>query len=465
MWKRGRKLNKRNATASWSGYLHQGKVGMLVALSQINHLLDNKISLKGWVVEYESAEDIDIKNNGVVESRHQVKAKKGGTNPNAYKDVLLERRTENSNGKEKIISSGFQIDYVVSGETLEVKEDARYLHTIKEVKGFDLDEKTFKNIYKKSNYIENKNKIQLYTYPDGKKYCDILDGNENKILDFCKHEIEKILKRQHNHPFKADANEHRNIFEYLLFILDDEIRKKHSQGSDSFPVIEFEKIHDVIISTTRHKRDNLNKMREVFSESWTSFINEMSDDDLYTDEKIEEVNNLLEKIYTLNEEDFTQFLKDINPDKPQLTDFSDIKDVFKICNEDSFKDIFYQCLLLVTEQEFDLTYKGYRNEKSNSSYLLTLISRPKSKIKLIIENMKKNEEVTDDIFNREYLINQSIDDIKFGDDLTTSPEKKEGKNNWKKDIDEKEKFYNPSLEFISVDNAIKRLNKKADYDV
>lgn len=462
---RGRKLNKRNATASWSGYLHQGKVGMLVALRQINYLLDNKISLKNWVVEYESAEDIDIKNNGFVKSRHQVKANKSKNYPNDYKDVLLERRTENSNGKEKITRTGFQIDYVVSGEMLEVKEDARYLHTIREVKGFDLDEKTFRNMYGKSTYIENKNKIQLYTYPDGEKYCDILNGNENKILGFCQDEIEKILKRQHNHPFKEDANEHRNIVEYLFFILDDEIRKKHSQGSDSFPTIEFEKIHAVIISTTRHKRDNLNKMREVFSESWTSLINEISDDELYTDEKIEEVNDLLEKIYTLNEEDFAQFLKDINPDKPDLRDFSDIKDVFKVCNEDSFKDIFYHCLLLVTEQEFDLTYKGYRNEKSNSSYLLTLISRPKSKIKFIIENMKKNEEVTDDIFNREYLINERIDSIKFGDDITTSPEKKGSKNNWKKDIDEKEKFYNPSLEFISVDNAIKKLNEKADYDV
>ncbi|WP_426427737.1 ABC-three component system protein [Staphylococcus equorum] len=453
-------MNKRNATASWSGYLHQGKVGILVTLIKINHLLDKESSLQGWIVEYESAEDIDIKNDGIVDSRHQVKANKEGTYPNDYKDVLLRRKTEIKGGKEKIIRPGFQIDYEASGKTLEVKEGARFLHTIKEVKGFELDEEAFQNRYRKSNYIKNQNRIQLYTYPDGEKFCDILDENEDKILGFCKDEIEKILSREQNHPFKTDANEHRNIFKHLLWILDEQIRIKHYQGSDFFPVIEFEKIHNVIISTTRYKQSNLNKIREVFSESWAALINEISDDELYTDEKIEEVNKLLQKLYALSEEDFIQFLKNINPDKNQLKDFSDITDIFKVCDEDSFKDIFYECLLLVTEQDFDLTYKGYRSETSNSRYLLTLIGRPKKRVNTIIENMKKNEEVTDDIFNREYLINRSIDGIKFGEDIITSPEKDGSKNNWNKDIDEKEKFYNPSLEFISVDNAIKKLNER-----
>jgi len=31
----------RNATASWSGYLHQGKVGIFVALKRINEISNN----------------------------------------------------------------------------------------------------------------------------------------------------------------------------------------------------------------------------------------------------------------------------------------------------------------------------------------------------------------------------------------------------------------------------------------
>lgn len=456
-------MNKRNATASWSGYLHQGKIGILIALIKINHLLDKGSSLKNWMIEYESAEDIDIKDNERVDSRHQVKANKYGIFPNDYKEVLLEREVEIKDGKEKIIRVGFQIQNA-SGEILEVNENSRFLHTIKEVKGFDLDKKTFEERYPRSNYIENPNKIQLYTYPNGKKFCNISDGDEDGILKFCKDEIKKILNREQKHPFKTDDNEHENIFKHLLWILDEQIRKKHHKGSEFFPVMKFEDIHVVITSTTSYKQSNLDKIREIFSKSWTEFINEISDEDYYTEEKIEEVSGLLKQLYTLSEEDFIQFMKDMNPDQTNLGDFSNITDVINVCNVNSFKDIFYECLLLVTEQEFNLIYKGYRSEISSTSYLLTLIDRPKKRVGNLISNMKKNKEVTDNIFNREYLINGRIDGVRFGEDITTSPEKDKTNNNWKKDMDQKEKFYNPNLEFISVDNAIEKLNERLDYD-
>lgn len=452
-------MNKRNATASWSGYLHQGKVGILVALIKINELLDRESSLINWIVEYESAEDIDIKNNDGVDSRHQVKANKYGSYPNDYKEVLLEREVEIRDGKEKFIRVGFQI-HNSKEDILEVNEDSRFLHTIKEVKGFGLDKKAFEKRYPQSTYIENPNKIQLYQYPNGKQFCDISNEQEDEILKFCKVEIKKILNREQNHPFRNNDIEQGNIFKHLLWILDEQIRKKHLMGTKFFPVMKFEDIHDVITSTTSYKQSNLNKIREIFSKSWTEFIYEISDEDHYTEEKIEEVSVLLKQLYTLNEEDFIQFMKDINPDQTNLGDFSNLTDVISVCNVSSFKDIFYECLLLVTEQKFDLIYKGYRNEVSATSYLLTLINRPKKRVGILVSNMKNNREVTDDIFNREYLINGSIDEVRFGEDITTSPERDKTNNNWKKDMDEKEKFYNPSLEFISVDNAIEKLNER-----
>ena len=57
--------DNRNATASWSGYLHQGKVGIFVALKKINELIERKNegvsiedALKGWEIVYENAEDL-----------------------------------------------------------------------------------------------------------------------------------------------------------------------------------------------------------------------------------------------------------------------------------------------------------------------------------------------------------------------------------------------------------------------
>ena len=51
----------RNATPSWSGYIHQGKVGFLVALRQLRECIENNIeNLEDYAIRYENAEDFDI---------------------------------------------------------------------------------------------------------------------------------------------------------------------------------------------------------------------------------------------------------------------------------------------------------------------------------------------------------------------------------------------------------------------
>lgn len=50
----------RNATSSWSGYIHQGKVGFLVALRQLRWCIENKRNHENYAIRYESAEDFDI---------------------------------------------------------------------------------------------------------------------------------------------------------------------------------------------------------------------------------------------------------------------------------------------------------------------------------------------------------------------------------------------------------------------
>ena len=54
-------MDDRNATGSWSGYLHQGKVGLLIGLQKMNELIEKENDLSDWIIEYESAEDFDIK--------------------------------------------------------------------------------------------------------------------------------------------------------------------------------------------------------------------------------------------------------------------------------------------------------------------------------------------------------------------------------------------------------------------
>ena len=50
----------RNATPSWSGYIHQGKVGFLVALRQLRDCIEKNIeNLEDYAIRYENAEDND----------------------------------------------------------------------------------------------------------------------------------------------------------------------------------------------------------------------------------------------------------------------------------------------------------------------------------------------------------------------------------------------------------------------
>ena len=93
---------KRNASASWSGYVHQGKVGFLVALRSLKDcIIKGEKSYLQYELKYENAEDFDITDeSGKVLSRHQVKAKKNGIDRSDYNTVFhIQSRKLSENGK------------------------------------------------------------------------------------------------------------------------------------------------------------------------------------------------------------------------------------------------------------------------------------------------------------------------------------------------------------------------------
>jgi len=72
-------LMSRNATASWSGYNHQGKVGLLVALRKINSLFGTNPDLAEYVMEDGVQEGVKIQHLNTVIEVHRVKALTDGT--------------------------------------------------------------------------------------------------------------------------------------------------------------------------------------------------------------------------------------------------------------------------------------------------------------------------------------------------------------------------------------------------
>lgn len=429
----------RNATASWSGYLHQGKVGIFVALKKINKLIEtNSIDiLKDWKIEFESAEDFDIKNNNEVDSRHQIKAKKEAKYPNDYSDVLITTMyDEDENCKE---------GYDTNGTT----NSNRFLHTIIEVKGFNLTKEKFEQKYPRAKFIKNPNNIQLYTYPDGKKWCDISDDN-SLLKKFCINEIKKILERE-NHNEKDNVFWQEDILDHLITVLDKEIRKKHIEGSNKFPNLNFSDIYKLIISNEKYEKKNIQSCREMFSNTWVEFIKELDDNGINIDKTHELiVEETIRKIYEYNNKEFLLFLININPDEKEVETFDTIQDVTNLIKKDNIKYVFLECLISVKEEKFKLKEIGYDKE---GGYRLTAINKPKSRVKSVISKMMNNSQLTKDMFNKRFIINGQIDDIAINNFL----ENEYDDTNWNNNLKVSDKFLNPNMEFISLDRAIKKL--------
>ena len=110
------KVDRRNAVSSWSGYNHQGKVGIFLAIRELKKLTDAREDYSKYklIFEKNGGEDVDICYSTAVVSRHQVKAKKDGKYPNDYANV----RTINSEN----CRTGYQI--------LGTTNQDRYLHVI-----------------------------------------------------------------------------------------------------------------------------------------------------------------------------------------------------------------------------------------------------------------------------------------------------------------------------------------------
>lgn len=446
-------MDKRNATSSWSGYFHQGKVGIFISLIEIHNCLNASKDYSHMTLEYESAEDIDIKEKDNILSRHQVKAYKNAKYPNDYAEVLSIQEYRCIDGKKTLVKKGFQVNkYDDFGNFLEVEvaEDARHLHVVSEVEGFDLDRESFKIKYPKANFVSNPNKIKLFKYPDGNEYCNLTSDHDDKIKNFCMNEIKAILTL-HHHPYKDDDVHQEELYCELLDILDNKIRIGHMDSS--YPIITFSEIVSKIICLEKKQKQTVNMMRKIIIETWEQFILEM--DCLRTElseEHREKVECIIKSICCLDDEKMIDFLKNLNPDSDCIEMEILPIHISKICSEDALKDIFYELLTGVKSKDFIAEKGGYTDD---GGYLVTLINRNPAKVSVVIEKLLKNRNITKEIFNKRFLINGQIDGVFISSYLENSMEI--SAPNWPRDVTKNDIFYLANMQFIQVNNAINKL--------
>lgn len=467
-------MDKRNATRSWSGYIHQGRVGLLIALRQLRNLISNgEISeITDYNLVYENAEDFDIQKKERVISRHQVKCYKDGTTMSAYKNVLSIQKRTYANGNWTLDQEGFQInDYKSDGSFIEnvVDENSRYLHTIKDVPGFGLPEEKFKEwksnnstVAKNLKYYENFNNIQLYEYEPGKKYCEFQpDGENNHLRNYCLREIEAIIELEK--PYLLDdpgTLEHR--YNQLLDILDIKIYKCHvNEDGINYPMLSFQELLESVVEDKHIEPCVLRNFRKLISRYWDQYLNDWIDELIDFPEQIcdadfERVQVILDMMARFTDDELKVFINQIQPTKKGEDYKMEILDLNSLCTESQMKQIFFKVLLQVKEVNFSLCDVTYNKD---GGYVLSLINQGKTEIRVAAKNIIESRTLLQNIYEKDYLINQFIDDATvlslFKDDRVLN-----AANNWdvNNDIIKKMDIRNSNLCFISVPSAIDKLN-------
>ena len=429
------KVDRRNAVSSWSGYNHQGKVGIFLAIRELKKLTDAREDYSKYklIFEKNGGEDVDICYSTAVVSRHQVKAKKDGKYPNDYANV----RTINSEN----CRTGYQI--------LGTTNQDRYLHVICEVNGWDMDKSTFKKSYSGAKYVPNKSKVQLYTYPDGEKYCNLVGGRISPIDDFCIADIKEILK----HSNITLSNDEDHIEETLLEInelVSRRISKAHNAGKGVYPVIYFQELNKIITSTEKRQRQSIRRAKNLFALYWNENLDNDAD------------NTVINEILNLAEDDFENLLIDLHPDG-KILDLKKINNLDNLVDRYSIKYIFYNFLKWCKEEKFILDNLHYQTNQE--SFRLSLINAPKAAAGEVKDSIMQNIglKLIRTIFDRDHLINMNNDGRKFFEE---HPIHEEGKEKLESGFvgEVKDNIFSSNLEYIDYENTVRKLKEDQDSD-
>lgn len=447
----------RNATSSWSGYIHQGKVGFLVALRQLRQCIEDGVSYEEYSIRYENAEDFDIiGNEGQVLSRHQVKAYTDGTSRERYSTLFnIQKRdyqeVEDKNGKkvwkEKIIEEGFQIhsfDGKRKMKSVDVNPGSRYVHVIVDVIDFNLSEEEYlEKDGRRKKYTPNDSGIQLYPYDRGKNicYCPLSqDDNNDTIRDYCIAEIKEILKSKGNSLNDSASHLKQVYLRYVGSLLDHSIGQAHSESG--FPEISFREILSIIEKET--PKDEVYEMKNNLTYRWEKYHRDYANDIREEDFKLmDEINNYL---LSLTKDEFYEFVRMMLPHESSDENF------LELFRNAPMEDIFYVLL----EKIKGFSFKAYSylddNEKSYRTSLISTQDRP-GRIAKIIQEIIGNSEFLKATFNHDFLINRDIDELHIGnriDEFDGGPDNRY-REEWNTGV--QHNIFKPNMEFISIKKA------------
>lgn len=400
---------KRNATASWSGYSHQGQVGLFIALRQLR---ENGINLNTHYVQFETHEDVAIYEglDGGAKtylSVHQVKAYYSATNTykSTYNDVL--------NGP-------FEAGNV------------RYIHSAVEIADWETSATT------------NNNEVLRYPYSRTKNYC-----GTTEIESFIKAELTAILGVVA--PAVID-----NAYYRLLFELDHRIRQEHQKvHKDRFDIkFSLNEINELIRSNDAFTNKDIYDCRKLF---YDTYIDIIKNDDV-PKARIDAIeNNIIKEINALDDVNFLSFLQRMNLNEPP----GNLKYAPIFYNSPGLKQVFFRMLIEIIGIDPSLSENvvSYHKKTEPSQFVLTAIIDEERDKFTVVQNILTNLNSQDLLWENHSLVNKHIEVelIKSNpsiNEVTTSEEREDDSNKFMS-------FTNSKL--VLRETAIEKLNNGADH--
>jgi hypothetical protein len=356
----------RNATASWSGYNHQGKVGLLVCLRKLKELNCENFGLMR--MELETKEDVRLIEDGIDIEVHQVKAYGDGTTIGPYKPALKD---------------------------FEKCDGGNYLHTICEITN-----------WRNLTPADNPSQVERFCYTDDLNYC-ALDMIDVYIFD----EIKNVLGIL-GHPNWNNLDWQKNAFNEYLAVLDCKIRVEHhtKASKDDYEIaFEFTDIVNIVSNPPVHYRMVVNGIRNEIYNQYVEFVKELDEGGIVLDalheKKVEEI---IEEISSLDDGPLESFLSKVWP-----ASTSGKKLFEQTLNDDffsrsAFADTFLDTVIKVSKRTLTLEEKVCPIYKFGGNHVLTAVNNPLGKeasiTKLILENKNFNIER----YDADFIINENF---------------------------------------------------------
>lgn len=430
-------MTSNGATSIWSGYNHQGRVGLFVGLRELNRLKAAGIQdFSKWKLIFELGEDFQIiheidENSIEVISRHQVKAY-NSTAFSKYSQVFTRHQKKNS--KDELMTNDDGSPLMEDGFNSDgVPEGGRFIHVIR-----DLSITGWQNDYG----------IQLYEYPPEndedlpKKYCDFSNStsSDDELMTLAVSEIQQATGKS-----TAEAS---LIWKELQHSLQARISVAHHTKSFA----EF-KLNELEIATSHPESIaayDADRNRRSILEYADDFIGERENLPTFTDAERIRVVKYIQDLTTLNNDSLLASLRYLHINNSRFLDV----------NSNGMKKVVYATLSKIESREYESNCIQYNVD--GSSYILTVINEMKQgnedaqqgtnkwqTERIVQALLDKDVALT---FKKAKIVNEFLDanfDELLGEELLTSFIA--GKKVY--DIIEP-----APLEFVSVDRAVSEIN-------